>query len=477
MIHEGQRPGDRRVRVERRRPEEFQVKPPRRLRRAPQPAVSLIFLFVVLIAIGTVLLMLPISTVSGESARFIDALFTATSAACVTGLVVFDTATYWSPFGQVVIMLLIQAGGFGIMAGSTLLLFLFIGRRTTLRDRVLVQESLGGIQLGSVTTLLKRIAIFTIVCELVGAIVLSIAFVSGPEAGPPGNPLGIWWGIFHSISAFNNAGFDLTGDFRSLIPFRDDWIVLLSHALLLVLGGLGFAIVGDAVAKGRWTRMALETKVVLSLTGALLVAGAVGIALTEWSNPATLGALPPEQRFLNAFFESATLRTAGFTALDTGALVETTLFIVMALMFIGGASGSTAGGIKVNTLGVLLIAVASTVRGHPSAAAFGRRIQHQTVYRAIAVVLLAAIFVFAVGIGLSLTTDAAFVQTLFESISAFGTVGASTGITRDLSDPARLITTAAMFAGRLGPLTLVLALAARAHPVAYRPAVEAVRIG
>ena len=477
MIHEGRRPGDRRVRVERREPEEFQVKPPRRLRRPPQPALSLIVLFVVLISIGTILLMLPISTASGEPTRFVDALFTATSAACVTGLVVLDTATHWSPFGQVVIMLLIQAGGFGIMAGSTLLLFLFIGRRTTLRDRILVQESLGGIQLGSVTTLLRRIAFFTIACELVGAIVLSIAFVSGPEAGPPGDPLGIWWGIFHSVSAFNNAGFDLTGDFRSLIPFRDDWVVLFSHAVLLVLGGLGFAIVGDAVAKGRWTRMALETKVVLSLTGALLVAGAVSIALTEWANPATLGALPPEQRLLNAFFESATLRTAGFTALDTGALVETTLFIVMALMFIGGASGSTAGGIKVNTLGVLLIAVASTVRGHPSASAFGRRIQHQTVYRAIAVVLLAAIFVFAVGIGLTLTTDAAFVDTLFESISAFGTVGASTGITPELSDPARLVTTAAMFAGRLGPLTLVLALAARAHPVAYRPAVEAVRIG
>ena len=477
MTIEGRKPGDRRVRVERQEPQEFTVKPPRRLRRAPAPAMSLVLLFAVLITIGTVLLMLPIATAGGVPTRFLDALFTATSAACVTGLVVLDTATYWSPFGQVVIMLLIQAGGFGIMAGSTLLLFLFVRRRTTLRDRVLVQESLGGINLGTVTTLLKRIAMFTIVCEVIGAVVLSIAFVSGPEAGPPGDPLGIWWGIFHSISAFNNAGFDLTGGFRSLIPFRDDWVVLLAHAALLVLGGLGFAIVGDAVAKGRWSRMALETKVVLSLTGALLVAGAVSIGLTEWSNPATLGALPPEQRFLNAFFESATLRTAGFTALDTGALLETTLFIVMALMFIGGASGSTAGGIKVNTLGVLLIAVASTVRGHPSATAFGRRIQHAIVYRAIAVVLLAAIFVFSVGVGLTLTTDAAFVQTLFESISAFGTVGASTGITPDLSDPARLITTAAMFVGRLGPLTLVLALAARAHPVAYRPAVESIRIG
>ena len=447
------------------------------MRRPLPPASALLILFAILITLGTALLSLPIATRSGEATRFIDALFTATSAACVTGLVVVDTATHWSPFGQVVILLLIQAGGFGIMAGSTFLLFFFVRRRTTLRDRVLVQESLGGINLGSVTTFLKRIAIFTIVCEGVGAVVLSIAFVSGPEAGPPGDPLGVWWGVFHSISAFNNAGFDLTGDFRSLGPFRDDWVVLLGHGVLLTLGGIGFAIVGDAIVKRRWARMALETKLVLSLTATLLVAGALSIGFTEWTNPQTLGALPPEQRMLNALFESATLRTAGFTALDTGAFVETTLFVVMALMFIGGASGSTAGGIKVNTLGVLLIAVISAVRGQPSAMAFGRRIPHATVYRAIAVGILAALFVFTVGVGLTLTTEALFVETLFEAVSAFGTVGATTGITPDLTDPARLITIVAMFVGRLGPLTLVIALAARARPVAYRPAVEAVRIG
>jgi len=476
MTHEGRRPGDRRVRVERTRPEEFTVKAPKPLRHAPPPAVSLLTLFLVLITVGTGLLMLPIATNSGEATRFIDALFTATSAACVTGLVVVDTATHWSPFGQVVILVLIQLGGFGIMAGSTLLLFLFL-RRTTLRDRILVQESLGGLHLGAVTTLVTRIAIFTVVCEVIGAVVLSIAFMAGPEAGPRWHPMGIWWGIFHSISAFNNAGFDLTGGFQSLIPFRDDWVVLLTHGLLLVLGGLGFAIVGDAVARRRWGRMALETKLVISATVALLVGGTVLIGLIEWNNPATLGALPAEQRVLNAFFESATLRTAGFTALDTGALVESTLFVVMALMFIGGASGSTAGGIKVNTFAVLVIAIISTVRGEPSATAFGRRIKHAIVYRALAVLILALGFVFLVGLGLTLTTEATFVQTLFEAISAFGTVGASTGITPELSDPARLITSFAMFVGRLGPLTLVLALAARAHPVSYRPAVESVRIG
>jgi trk system potassium uptake protein len=477
LTHSGRRPGDRRVRVERAQPQQFTVAPPRRLRRAPTPAAALLSLFAVLVSVGTILLMLPIATQTGESTRFIDALFTATSAACVTGLVVLDTASHWSPFGQVVILALVQVGGFGIMAGSTLLLFLFLGRRTTLRDRLLVNESLGGLQLGSVTQLVRRIAVFTLACELVGAVILSIAFMAGPEAGPQWHPLGIWWGVFHAISAFNNAGFDLTGDFQSLIPFRDDWVVLLTHGVLLTLGGLGFAIVGDAVARRRWKRMALETKLVLATTAALLVGGTVLIGFTEWANPTTLGAMPAEQRVLNAFFESATLRTAGFTALDTGAFVESSLFVVMALMFIGGASGSTAGGIKVNTFAVLLIAIASTVRGDPSATAFGRRIQHAIVYRALAVALLSIAFVFVIGLALTLTTRATFVQTLFEAVSAFGTVGATTGITPDLTDPGRIVVSIAMFIGRLGPLTLVLALAARARTVPSRPAVESVRIG
>jgi len=477
MTHGGRRPGDRRVRVARTEQQTITIKPPRRARRRPDAAFSLLLLFAVLITAGTGLLMLPMATASGTSPPFMDALFTATSAACVTGLVVVDTATYWSPFGQVVILLLIQVGGFGIMAGSTLLLMLFLGRRTTLRNRIVIQESLGGLELGTVTTVLKRIAIFTIVVELAGAIVLSIAFMAGPEAGPQWHPMGIWWGIFHAISAFNNAGFDITGGFRSLTPFVDDWVVLLTIGVVLSLGGLGFAIIADAVTTRRWVRTALETKIVLITSFALLVGGAALIGFTEWSNPDTLGALPPEQRMLNALFESTTLRTAGFTALDTGAFLDETLFVVMALMFIGGASGSTAGGIKINTFAVLLIAIASTVRGLPSAMAFGRRINHAIVYRALAVALLAIAFVFIVGVGLTLTTEATFVQTLFEAVSAFGTVGASTGITPELSDPARVITVLAMFIGRLGPLTLVLALTARARPIPYRPAIESVRIG
>ena len=476
MTSDTRRPGDRLVRVERKEPETYRAPDRKHRRPPPSPAVSLVAFFVVLVTGGTLVLMLPAASHSGQTTRLIDALFTATSAACVTGLVVVDTATHWSPFGQVVILVLIQLGGFGIMAGSTLMLLVFF-RRSTLRGRLLVQESLGGPELGTVTWLVRRIAIFTVACELAGAIVLSIAFMAGPEAGPPGSPLGIWWGIFHSVSAFNNAGFDLTGDFVSLIPFRDDWVVLSTVAILLVLGGLGFAIVGDAAGRHRWTRMALETKLVLAATASLLVGGAVLIGIGEWSNPATLGGLSVDLRLLNAFFESATLRTAGFTALDTGAFVQSTLFVAMGLMFIGGASGGTAGGIKVNTLSVLIIAIVSTFRGEPSATAFGRRIQHAAVYRALSVALLSIAFVFMISLGLAATTEARFIDTLFEAVSASATVGLSTGITPELTDPARLITAFAMFVGRLGPLTLVLALAGRANALPYRPAVESVRIG
>jgi trk system potassium uptake protein TrkH len=248
-------------------------------------------------------------------------------------------------------------------------------------------------------------------------------------------------------------------------------------AVLIILGGLGFAIVGDVAAKRRWSRFALETKVVLATTGVLLVGGSIAVGVFEWSNPATLGALPEIQRPLNAAFEATTLRTAGFSTVPTGSLVEPTRFVIMALMFIGGASGSTAGGIKVNTFSVLLVAIVSSARGRPSAEAFGRRIPHAIIYRALSVALLSIAFVFAVGLGIEIVAGTPFVQTVFEAISAFGTVGASTGITPDLPDPARLIVIGAMFFGRLGPLTLVLALAARARPVATRPAVEAMRIG
>jgi trk system potassium uptake protein TrkH len=439
------------------------------------PAVALIVGFAVLIVAGTIVLMLPVSSANGEWTPPITALFTATSAVCVTGLVVVDTGTHWSGFGHFVIVLLIQAGGFGIMTSSSLLLLLVVRRRTRLRDRVLVQESVGRGELGDVTGFVKRVAIFTLLAEAIAIIPLTWSFLgAGFDPGPA-----LWYGAFHSVSAFNNAGFDLMGAIGqdSLRGFVDDYAVLGVIGVLIVLGGLGYAIVEDLLRNRHWQRLALETKVVTVTTVALILVGMVAIGVGEWDNEATLGALPPDQRVLNALFESVTLRTAGFSALDTGALVQSSIFIVMALMFIGGASGSTAGGIKVNTFSVLLIAIASTARGLPSAMAFGRRIQHVVVYRALSVALLSISLVFAVGYLVELLTQYDFLDVLFEVVSALGTVGASRGITGDLPDLAQLIIIFSMFIGRLGPLTLVIALAARQRPVSYRPAVESMRIG
>ena len=475
MRARGRRLGDQRVRVERIRPAQYVAPPPIRARRQLSPPLVLATGFLVMIALGTLLLALPFSSASGEWTSPLTALFTATSAVCVTGLTVVDTGTHWSGFGHLVIILLIQAGGFGFMTSSTLLLLLVVRRRTRLRDRVMVQETMGAVELGDVTGLVKRVAIFTLLAEGLASVPLVAGFLGrGFEPGAA-----VWYAGFHAVSAFNNAGFDLMGTLgeSSLRGFVKDYVVLGVVGVLIVLGGLGYAIVEDVLRQRRWQRLALETKIVMLTSLLLTLGGALAIGLAEWENPATLGRLGPGERILNAVFESVTLRTAGFSALDTGALGESALFVVMALMFIGGASGSTAGGIKVNTFSVLLVAIVSTARGLPSAWAFGRRIQHVVIYRALAVALLSISLVFMFGFALELLTEHDFVDVLFETVSALGTVGASRGITGELPDLAQLLVVVAMYIGRLGPLTLVIALAARSRPVSYRPAVESMRIG
>lgn len=471
----GRRLGDQRLRVERVKPEEYRVGPrPRRRRPIPAPLVVL-FGFAAMIGIGTFLLSLPFSSATGEATPLLDALFTATSAVCVTGLVVVDTGTYWSGFGQAVILAMIQAGGFGFMTSSTLLLLLVVRGRTRLRDRVLVQEAMGGGQLGDVTELVKRIAVFTLVAEGIAVAILTASFIGREIDGV--NPL--WFGLFHAISAFNNAGFDVTGGagFASLTGFANDYLMLGTHAVLIVLGGLGYAIVEDVASRRRWKRLALETKVVVLTTVVLLLLGTVLVAALEWNNPGTLGPMANDQRVVNAFFESVTARTAGFNSIDTAALVPAAALVVMGLMFIGGASGSTAGGVKVNTFSILLIAIVSTALGRPSAEAFGRRIQHVVIYRALAVALISIAIVFTLALALVVLSDEPLLDVLFEAVSGFATVGLSRGITGSLHDLAKVAIIMAMFIGRLGPLTVVLALTARVRPVPYRPAVESIRIG
>ena len=463
------------VAPERVAPRSFVLDVKRAVRRPPRrPALVLATGFLVLIGIGTVLLSLPFASASGTWTDPITALFTATSAVCVTGLVVVDTGTYWSSFGQVVIITLAQLGGFGFMTGSTLLLLLVVGRRTALSDRMVAQESAGVRDLGSVRTVLRRVAVFTLIAEGIGAIALAIAFAL--HYGDAGK--GAWYGVFHSISAFNNAGFDLMGDFGSLKAFASDVFVLVPIALLIMLGGLGVAIVGDLLAKRRWTRLALETKLVVLMTIVLVIGGMLALVVFEWSNPSTLGALPPAQRPLNALFESIAFRSAGMSTISIGGLTSPSLLIALALMFIGTASGSTGGGIKLTTFSILLATIVSTVLGRPHTAAFGRRVPEVIVYRALSVALLSVALVFGCTLLLEVTTGASDILSIaFETVSAFGTVGASTGITPLLPDTSLLVLIAMMFVGRLGPLTLVLALAARARPTRVRPAVETIRIG
>ena len=456
-----------------RRPQDYLLRGTRPVRRPRSPWVVLILSLFAITALGTVLLALPIATADGQRTTFLDALFTSTSAASTTGLVIADTATRWSPFGQVVILGLTQLGGFAFMTGSTLFLLLLVGRRTSLSDRLRVQAAGGVPQLGKVTDLVRRVAVFTLICEAVGALVLATAFLLRGE--DPGTAA--WWGIFHSISAFNNGGFDLFGESRSLTHLADAPAILVPIGTLIVLGGLGFAIVGDVWAKPRWVRLALETKLVLLGTVILIAVGALGTAMLEWSNPLTLGRLEPGDRVVNAVFHSVSLRSAGFDSLGVGSLVDESLFLAIGLMFIGGASGSTAGGVKINTVAVLLVASWSAVRSSPSATAFGRSIPNVIVYRCVAIFLVGVAGAFVLALALQLTGSLPFLGVLFESVSALGTVGVSTGLTTQFSPGGLLLLVAAMFVGRLGPLVLVLALAQRTRPVAHRPAVEPVRIG
>jgi trk system potassium uptake protein TrkH len=470
-VRGGARAGDRRLRLSRPPSERVPLPPPGRRRRQWHPAAVFVAGFAGLVAAGTLLLMLPVASAGGAWTAPLDALFTATSAVCVTGLVVVDTAAHWGPFGHAVILLLVQIGGLGFMTSSTFLLLL-MRRQATLRERILLKEALGSGGLGSALHLARRVLVFTLAVEAAGAVVLAARFLRDMEA-----PQALWWAVFHAVSAFNNAGFDLVGGYRSLTPYRADAAVLLPVGLLVVLGASSYTAAEDVARRRRWTRLTLDTKLVLATTAAVTGTGTLALLFTEWSNPETLGGLPAGPRLLNAVFHSAAARTAGFNAVPTDAVTDAGLLVLIGLMFIGGASGSTAGGIKLQTFSLLLFAILSTAAGSQDIQAFRRRIPTPYVLRALTVALLALAVVFAVAFALSMTERGPFVALAFEAFSAFATVGLSTGITPDLSPAGRLIVTATMFVGRLGPLTLVIALAARERRTSYRWAEEGVKIG
>lgn len=439
-------------------------------RQAPAftPSQVLALGFALMILAGTVLLALPIAHEPGQQLSLVDALFMATSAVCVTGLAVVDVASTFSTFGEIVIMLLIQAGGFGIMSLSTMM-FLVTGRRIGLQERLMMQEALGSFSIAGVVKMTRTIIATTLVIEAVGAVLLALRFLA---YFPPGKAL--YFGVFHAISAFNNAGLDLTS--HSLRIFNRDPFILLVVAALVLLGGIGFIVMQDIWRQRRWERFALQTKIVLVVTGGLLVAGTLLILALEYSNPATLGPLPLTDKLFNAFFTSVTFRTAGFESISMGKMAYAALLVAIVLMYIGGSPGGTGGGIKTTTFAVIILAVRATVRGTEEIQVMGRRLPRELLDRAIATAAMALVLIVVVG-GVLLVTESHVVSdptnpvtiadVLFEGTSAFATVGLTTGVTPHLSIPGRLLIALTMYIGRIGPLTAAVALAQRRRERAH----------
>lgn len=426
---------------------------------ALQPAQTLVLGFAAVIFAGTVLLMTPPATVRGQSTDWTDALFTATSAVCVTGLTVENTATHWTSFGHVVILALIQIGGLGVMTMSTMVALL-AGRKIGLRSRILLQEATGQFTLEGLVRLVRYVLAFTMVLEGIGAALLSARFAFRYPLGKS-----LWFGVFHSISAFCNAGFDLLGNsFEDYVA--DPWLVF-TASFLIISGGLGFSVLAEFYqwkvcrSAGVTKRFSLHSKVAVVTTLFLLVTGFAVIFALERGNPHTLGSLGTTGKILGAWFHSVTPRTAGFNTLRTGMLRPATLMFTIMLMFVGASPGGTGGGIKTTTFATLWASVWATIKGREEIDLFGRKLNDDAVRRALAIAMISLSLVVAVTILLCALEGFELLPAMFETTSAFGTVGLSTGITPEMGVAGRLLVIGTMFAGRVGPLTLAIAMMLR----------------
>ncbi|WP_332647667.1 TrkH family potassium uptake protein [Lysinibacillus sp. 54212] len=418
------------------------------------PPKILVLGFASIILLGAFLLTLPIATENGEGLSLLDALFTATSATCVTGLVVVDTGDTFSTFGELVILSLIQVGGLGFMTFATFL-FVLLGKKISFKERMLLKEAFNNSSFAGMVKLVKRILLFTIIVEGIGGIILAIRFSFDMEIEKA-----IYFGFFHAISNFNNAGFDLMGDFNGLTSYVDDPTVVLTICALITIGGLGFIVMNEIYDYKRTKRLSLHSKVVLVTTVILTVGAAFVIFIFEFHNSKTLGPLSDTGKILGSFYQAVAPRTAGSNTLPIGDLTHPALFLIIFLMFIGAGSGSTAGGIKITTFAVLMAAVWSQLRGRNSVVLFKRGIVMETVLKAMTVAFCGLTIVVVVTMLLSITEEGhEFIVYLFEATSAFGTVGLSMGLTPELSPLGRLIIILAMFAGRLGPLTIAFSIA------------------
>jgi potassium uptake TrkH family protein len=416
------------------------------------------------IMVVTLLLLLPVATQAGEQTRFREALFTATSAVCVTGLTVVDTPTHWSTFGQVTIMVGIQLGGLGFMTSASLL-GLTVARRLGLRTRLLAAAETPVVSLGDVRRVLAGVALFAFGTELAVAAALTLRFWLGYDRSPG---RAAYEGTFHAVSSYNNAGFALYSD--NLIGFATDPFVGLPIAVAIVVGGLGIPVLLELRRELRTPRTwSLHSKITLLGSGLLLAGGWLAFDLFEWRNPGTLGPLDVPGKLLVGLVQGGVQpRTAGFNAIDYAEANKTTLLVTDILMFIGAGPGGTAGGIKVTTFLLLFFAIVNEIRGDPAVDAFGREIPAEVVRQALSVALLGVALVVGATLALLAITDLDQDRVLFEAVSAFGTVGLSTGITPSLPVAAQDVLILLMYAGRLGPVTLASALALRQHRKLYR---------
>lgn len=423
------------------------------------PPLVLALAYLGFIVVGAVLLWLPVShhgTVGLE-----EAVFTSTSAVTVTGLILSDTGATFTGFGQAVIALLIQLGGLGLMTFAVLVLSA-LGIPVGMPQRLILREDLNQTSISNLTVLVRIILIVALTCEAVGALLMCFVFV--PEYGWNG----VWQAVFHSVSAFNNAGFALHGD--SLSRWVGNPLVNLVIPALFILGGIGFIVVGDLYQKRRWRTLTLHSKLMIAGTGVLIVWGTLGFALLEWTNPATLGPLGSGTKLWASWFQGVTPRTAGFNTVDIGGMHDSTTLMMMTMMLVGGGSTSTAGGIKVTTLCVLLLATIAFFRRRSTLHAFGRSLGMNEVMKVLALSMVSVLLLMSALFLISISHDGEFLDLAFETVSAFGTVGLSRGATAELDGVGRAILIAVMFVGRVGPLTLGFFLATHGTPRVRYPA-------
>lgn len=443
------------------------------------PARISIIGFMLLIAAGTILLMLPVSS-AGPHMGFIDALFTSTSASCVTGLAVFDTGKDFTMFGQVVILVLIQTGGLGIMTISTLFLMI-AGKRPGMMGRLVIQDTFTHRGEQGPAVIIREVILFAFIIEALGAAVMFFCFIQDFNSGHA-----LWLSVFHSVSAFCNAGFSLFS--QSLIAYQEHWILNICLCALIITGGIGFLVLSELntrfpIKRRKWSRLSLHSKLVLSTTFILLVISTLLFLFMEWNN--TLAPLSVPGRFIASFFQAVSARTAGFNSLVLGNMANETLFLIIVLMFIGACPGSCGGGVKTTTVSSMILLGLSRLRGHEFLGIFNRTISESTVWKAISLVMLGIFVVIATLMMLLMSelgnishidSRGSFLELFFEAVSAFGTAGLSMGITGTLSDFGKLLITCVMFIGRLGPLVIGIAIS-RQKTVNYRYATEDIMIG